>query len=175
MKSVETSGIGAERRVVVTTACAVTASRNGGSAVLGKTYGRWSCEPNICDGRTFGECVGNFPGRGYPVCGGTPTTSVVEGCQIVPTNAPDAPSETIPVVSLETRTRAPTKTLGDRLDPGEAESLADAEHHDGLLVPDDGAARSLARERGVHLPGSIGALISSSIGTGSTRRPQMPG
>ena len=74
-------------------------------------------------------------------------------------NAIDALEETIPVVTLVDETRALAETLGDRLDRGEAESLAVAEIHDGLLVTDDGAARSLARERGVGLTGSIGVMI----------------
>lgn len=49
--------------------------------------------------------------------------------------------------------------LIERLDCGEAESLAVAELYDGLLVTDDSTARAVARGRGVRLTGTIGVLI----------------
>lgn len=59
-------------------------------------------------------------------------------------NAIDVLSRAIPVVRLDDETRSLADTLGDRLDRGEADSFAVASRHDGLLVTDDGAARSLA-------------------------------
>lgn len=46
-----------------------------------------------------------------------------------------------------------------RLDPGEAQAFAVAAIYDGTLVTDDGPARTLARDTGVSVTGSIGVLI----------------
>lgn len=74
-------------------------------------------------------------------------------------NAVTALSDTIPVVDVDDDSRALRDELADQLDRGEAVSFVIAEIHDGLLVTDDGAARALARERGVRLTGTIGVLI----------------
>jgi predicted nucleic acid-binding protein len=46
------------------------------------------------------------------------------------------------------------------LDPGESEALAVATQRDGTLVTDDAKARSVAREDGVTVTGSIGILVA---------------
>lgn len=74
-------------------------------------------------------------------------------------NAATALSDTIPVVNVDAEASTLRDELVDRLDRGEAESLAVAEIHDGLLVTDDGTARVVAHERGVRLTGTIGVLI----------------
>lgn len=65
----------------------------------------------------------------------------------------------IPVVELTGETAEYRRQLGQRLDAGEAAALALAEHRDGLLVTDDGPARSLARDRDVRFTGTIGVLV----------------
>lgn len=74
-------------------------------------------------------------------------------------NAATALSDIIPVVTVDSEASALRDELVDRLDRGEAESLAVAELHDGLLVTDDGTARVVARDRGVRLTGTIGLLV----------------
>lgn len=74
-------------------------------------------------------------------------------------NVATALSDTIPVVNADAEASVLRDELVDRLDHGEAESLAVAELHDGLLVTDDGTARTMARDRGVRLTGTIGVLI----------------
>jgi predicted nucleic acid-binding protein len=49
--------------------------------------------------------------------------------------------------------------LGERLDPGEAESAAYAAVEQGTLATDDLAARELAGESSARLTGSIGLLV----------------
>lgn len=49
--------------------------------------------------------------------------------------------------------------LLESLDPGEAQALAVAEVADGMVVTDDGDARTTAQQRGVELTGSIGLLV----------------
>lgn len=67
---------------------------------------------------------------------------------------------TIPVVELGPAADSLATQFATRLDGGEAEALALAEARDGLVVTDDGAARDVARERGVRFTGTIGVLIS---------------
>lgn len=74
-------------------------------------------------------------------------------------NATAAMSGSIPVIAVDEQADALRDELVDRLDRGEAESLAVAELHDGLLVTDDGTARAVARDRGVRLTGTIGVLV----------------
>lgn len=68
------------------------------------------------------------------------------------TTATEVLSDTIPVVELDDASRDRCEELTAHLDRGEAEALAIAECHDGLIVTDDGAARNLAREHGVSCP-----------------------
>jgi predicted nucleic acid-binding protein len=49
--------------------------------------------------------------------------------------------------------------LLESLDPGEAKALAVAEVSDGMVITDDGDARTTAGQRGVNLTGSIGLLV----------------
>jgi len=74
-------------------------------------------------------------------------------------NATAALTDTIPVITLDNASREQYNRLLDDIDRGEAEALAVADCHDGLLVTDDGSARSLAREHAVRFTGSIGVLI----------------
>jgi predicted nucleic acid-binding protein len=72
-----------------------------------------------------------------------------------------AMGDTIPVVDIDAECADLTTTFETRLDPGEAEALAVAVQYDGILVTDDGPARSFAAEHGVHVTGSIGILLRS--------------
>ncbi|ESS09222.1 MAG: putative nucleic acid-binding protein, contains PIN domain protein [uncultured archaeon A07HN63] len=65
----------------------------------------------------------------------------------------------VPVVTPSGSAATLETQLRKTLDPGEAEALAVAEATDGLLVTDDGDARTTATERGVALTGSIGLLV----------------
>jgi predicted nucleic acid-binding protein len=65
----------------------------------------------------------------------------------IPVITPSAPAETLEAQLLES------------LDPGEAQALAVAELADGMVVTDDGDARTIAEQRGVDLTGSIGLLV----------------
>lgn len=67
--------------------------------------------------------------------------------------------EDIPVVSLSQRTKSVETELLETLDPGEAQALALAETADGVIVTDDGDARTTAKQRGVSVTGSIGLLV----------------
>ncbi|MFB6233985.1 MAG: hypothetical protein ABEH81_13430 [Halopenitus sp.] len=51
------------------------------------------------------------------------------------------------------------EALLETLDPGEAQALAVAEVAEGMVVTDDGDARTIANERGIGLTGSIGLLV----------------
>lgn len=86
-------------------------------------------------------------------------------------NAQNAVADTIPVVTLDEPTTVLAEQFANRLDPGESEALALAESKDGLIVTDDGAARTLAREREIRFTGTIGVfieLIDTAIITEST-------
>ena len=86
---------------------------------------------------------------------------LVAGSELYPflTDATTALSTEIQVVEMDEGSRVVFEQLRDRLDRGEAECLAIAETHDGLLVTDDGAARQLARDRDIRVTGTIGVLI----------------
>lgn len=68
-------------------------------------------------------------------------------------------ADEIPVVELTTDAMQDRRQFEQQLDAGEAAALALAEHRGGLLVTDDGPARSLARDRDVHFTGTIGVLV----------------
>lgn len=74
-------------------------------------------------------------------------------------NAAAAISDSIPVVTVSNGASELRDGFLDRLDGGEAESLAVAELNNGLLATDDATARSVARDRGVRVTGTIGVLI----------------
>lgn len=65
----------------------------------------------------------------------------------------------IPVITPSASAEALETKLLESLDPGEAQALAVAEVTDGMLVTDDGDARTTAKRRGVGLTGSIGLLV----------------
>ncbi|MDR5673661.1 twitching motility protein PilT [Halalkaliarchaeum sp. AArc-GB] len=65
----------------------------------------------------------------------------------------------IPVVTPSASTETLEEQLLESLDPGEAQALAVAAVADGMLVTDDGDARTIAAQRGVGLTGSIGLLV----------------
>jgi predicted nucleic acid-binding protein len=65
----------------------------------------------------------------------------------------------VPVVDIDESVRTTAAQFETRLDDGEAQALAVAVEFDGILVTDDGPARSVARETGVTVTGSIGVLI----------------
>ncbi|PSP93274.1 twitching motility protein PilT [Halobacteriales archaeon QS_4_62_28] len=67
--------------------------------------------------------------------------------------------EGIPVITPSASAEKLEEQLLESLDPGEAQALAVAEIADGMVVTDDGDARTTAEERGVNLTGSIGLLV----------------
>ena len=67
--------------------------------------------------------------------------------------------EGIPVITPSTSAEKLEEQLLELLDPGEAQALAVAEVAGGIIVTDDGDARTTAEERGVNLTGSIGLLV----------------
>jgi predicted nucleic acid-binding protein len=67
--------------------------------------------------------------------------------------------EEIPVIAPSTSAEKLEEQLLESLDPGEAQALAVAEVADGIVVTDDGDARTTAKQRGVDLTGSIGLLV----------------
>jgi predicted nucleic acid-binding protein len=69
--------------------------------------------------------------------------------------------EDIPVVTPSVPAEKLEERLLETLDPGEAQALAVAETADGMVVTDDGDARTTAKQRGVGLTGSIGLLVRS--------------
>lgn len=68
-------------------------------------------------------------------------------------------ADEIPVVELTAEAAQDRRQLRQQLDTGEAAALALAGHRNGLLVTDDGPARSLARDRDVRFTGTIGVLV----------------
>lgn len=69
-------------------------------------------------------------------------------------------SPTVSVVETAISTTGDAEPdVRSRLDPGESAALLRAECANGLLATDDGAARSLARDRELALTGSIGILV----------------
>lgn len=67
--------------------------------------------------------------------------------------------EEIPVVTPAEPAAKLEAQLLETLDPEEAQALAVAEATDGMVVTDDGDARTKATERDVALTGSIGLLV----------------
>ena len=67
----------------------------------------------------------------------------------------------IPVISPASSATQIEAELLESLDPGEAQALAVAAVGDGLVVTDDGDARTAAKQRGIDLTGSIGVLVRS--------------
>lgn len=67
----------------------------------------------------------------------------------------------IPAITPSGTAQQLEEQLLESLDPGEAQALAVAEAEGGVLVTDDGDARSIAGQRGVELTGSIGVLVRS--------------
>lgn len=67
--------------------------------------------------------------------------------------------EEIPTITPSASAEQLEEQLLESLDPGEAQALAVAEVADGMLVTDDGDARTTAKQRGVDLTGSIGLLV----------------
>lgn len=65
----------------------------------------------------------------------------------------------IPVITPPASMKKLEEQLLETLDPGEAQALAVAEVTDGVVVTDDGDARTTAKQRGVDLTGSIGLLV----------------
>lgn len=67
--------------------------------------------------------------------------------------------EEIPVITLPSSAEVLEENLLETLDPGEAQALAVAEAADGMVITDDGDARTTSKRRGVDLTGSIGLLV----------------
>ncbi len=67
--------------------------------------------------------------------------------------------ESIPVITPSASAEKREEQLLELLDPGEAQALAVAEHANGIVVTDDGDARTTAKQRGVDVTGSIGLLV----------------
>jgi len=73
----------------------------------------------------------------------------------------DILDEEIPIVCISDTVANREAVVRDHLDPGEAQAFALAEAHDGRLLTDDGDARSFAKEQGVTVVGSVGALLAA--------------
>lgn len=71
----------------------------------------------------------------------------------------DVLGDEIPVVAPSSPAQELEESLLETLDPGEAQALAVAEEEAGIVVTDDGDARSIADQRGIGLTGSIGLLV----------------
>lgn len=71
----------------------------------------------------------------------------------------DVLEDEIPVVTPSSPAQEIEETLLETLDPGEAQALAVAEEAEGIVVTDDGDARTIADQRGIGLTGSIGLLV----------------
>lgn len=69
--------------------------------------------------------------------------------------------EEIPVVSIDDQVRERAQRWRESLDPGEAEVFAIAQEFDGVVVTDDGPARTMAREIGLPVTGTIGILVQT--------------
>ena len=65
----------------------------------------------------------------------------------------------IPVIAPSQSAQELEAELLERLDPGEAQALAVALAADGTVITDDGDARTIAKQRGTTLTGSIGLLV----------------
>lgn len=71
----------------------------------------------------------------------------------------DVLEDEIPVVTPSSPAQEREEVLLETLDPGEAQALGVAEVAEGMVVTDDGDARTIADERGIRLTGSIGLLV----------------
>jgi len=71
----------------------------------------------------------------------------------------DVLEDKIPVITPSSPAQEREEKLLETLDPGEAQALAVAEEADGMVVTDDGDARTIADQRGIGLTGSIGLLV----------------
>lgn len=71
----------------------------------------------------------------------------------------DVLEDKIPVVTPSSPAQEIEETLLETLDPGEAQALAVAAEAEGMVVTDDGDARTIANQRGIGLTGSIGLLV----------------
>jgi predicted nucleic acid-binding protein len=71
----------------------------------------------------------------------------------------DVPEDELPVVTPSSPAQQREEKLLETLDPGEAQALAVAEEVEGVVVTDDGDARTIANQRGIGLTGSIGLLV----------------
>jgi len=71
----------------------------------------------------------------------------------------DVLEDEIPVVTPSSPAQQLEEQLLETLDPGEAQALAVAAEAEGMVVTDDGDARSIANERGIGLTGPIGLLV----------------
>lgn len=67
--------------------------------------------------------------------------------------------EEIPTITPSASAEQLEEQLLESLDPGEAQALAVADVADGVIVTDDGDARTTAKQCGVDLTGSIGLLV----------------
>ncbi|WP_435118850.1 twitching motility protein PilT [Halolamina sp. C58] len=67
--------------------------------------------------------------------------------------------EEIPVFAPSPAATDLEEELVETLDPGEAQALAVAEVAEGIVVTDDGDARTTAAQRDVDVTGSIGLLV----------------
>lgn len=71
----------------------------------------------------------------------------------------DVLEDEMPVVTPSSPAQEREEALLETLDPGEAQALAVAEEAEGMVVTDDGDARTIADQRGIRLTGSIGLLV----------------
>jgi predicted nucleic acid-binding protein len=75
------------------------------------------------------------------------------------------PDDEIPVATISDTVANREAVVGEHLDPGETQALADASG--GRLLTDDGDARSFAKDQGVTVVGSVGVLLAA-IDAGKT-------
>jgi predicted nucleic acid-binding protein len=71
----------------------------------------------------------------------------------------DVLEDDIPVVTPSSPAQELEEELLETPDPGEAQALAVAEKVEGMVVTDDGDARTVANQRDIRLTGSIGWLV----------------
>jgi predicted nucleic acid-binding protein len=75
--------------------------------------------------------------------------------------AVDAVDKCISVAPISETVANRKAIVRGHLDSGEAQAFALADVHDGRLLTDDGDARSLAKEQGVTVVGSVGVLLAA--------------
>jgi predicted nucleic acid-binding protein len=76
-------------------------------------------------------------------------------------SALDVLDDEIPVAPISETVTSREMVVSDHLDAGEAQAFALADAHDGRLLTDDGDARSVAKEQGVTVVGSVGVLLAA--------------